>query len=393
MWKRIILWILGLAALFGGGGYWYLHRSAEVPAMITARVQRMDLEQSVLASGVVHAFNTIDVGAQVSGQLLHLHADLGDAVTKGQLLAEIDPQQQENALKKARAALTNVQAQKKAKQAQLRQYRLELARQQRMRGHDASAQADLESARANADVAAADIAALDAQIEQARVDVASAEVDLGYTRITAPIDGVVVDVTTKEGQTIVSAQTVSTILTLAVLDTVTVKAEISEADVGGVKPGQEVYFTTLGSSAPRHSTLRAIEPSPTTEISDSTSASSADAIYYNGLFDVPNKDHSLRIGMTAQATIVQARSEKTLAVPVSAVTMVGPDKATVAVLKNGKSEKLQVRTGLSDKVHIEVLDGLHEGDQIVVGDAAAGDLPVETATRRGGPGGPPPGGS
>lgn len=390
--KRILI-IAGLAALMlGSAALWRWHGTGERPPMITVPAKRMHLEEAVLASGVIHAANTVDIGAQVSGQLQRLYVQVGDSVRRGQLLAEIDPKPQRNALKRAQAAQANVEAQKRSKEAQLVQYRLELERQQRMRSRDASAQADLEAAVAQAAVARADIAALEAQIIQARTDVDTATVNLGYTRIVAPIDGVVVGVTTKEGQTIIAAQTVPTILTLAVLDTVTIKAEISEADVSRVRPGQEVYFTTLGDQVRHVSTLRAVEPGPTTTITDSTSASSAEAIYYNGLFDLPNPEHRLRIGMTVQVSIVLGRVQDALCVPVSALgNGAGGGTASLAVLRGMAPEKITVRTGLSDKVHIEVVDGLHDGDEIVVGDAAAGDLPVETVTRRRGPGGPPPG--
>lgn len=391
--QKIVLTIL-LFCILGAGLYWFTTRGGDKPELFTTKVVRMDLEESVLASGVVHAFNTIKVGAQVSGQLQRLHVDVGDSVSKGQLLAEIDPQRQRKALERAQAGLKHVRAQIQARQAQLTQYQLELARQQQMRGHDASAQADLEKAEAQVATTRAEIQALEAQMGQAQTEVDTAQVDLGYTRISAPIDGVVVDIETKEGQTIVSAQVVSTILTLAVLDTITVKAEISEADVTKVRPGQEVYFTILGNARRYNSTLRTIEPSPTTKVDDSTSASSADAIYYNGLFDLPNPDRALRIGMTAQASIVLARAANVLCVPVAALdSAMAGNKATVTVLRGEAPEQVTIHTGISDNVHIEVLDGLKDGDEIVVSDSSSKDLPVENVTRRRrGPGGPPPGG-
>jgi len=379
---RIIVIVLAVLSV-AGIGYWYFKGDGDKPAMITAMPVRMDLEEAVLASGMIHAQNTVEVGAQVSGQLQRLHVALGERVTKGQLLAEIDPQQQQNALKNARAGLANVHAQKRAREALLRQYQLELIRQKRMRGQDASAQADLEVAEAQVASTRAEIAALESEILQAETEVDTAQVDLGYTQINAPIDGVVVDVVTKEGQTIISAQTVPTILTLAVLDTVTVKAEISEADVVKVRPGLEVSFTTLGSATRHSGTLQAIEPGPTIDISDSTSAASAEAIYYNGLFDVPNIDHALRIGMTAQVRIVLARAQDVLSIPVSALDATTVEgQRTVSVLRDGVPRKTVIRTGLTDKVHVQVMEGLDEGDQIIIGDSGAGDLPVETATGR-----------
>jgi membrane fusion protein, macrolide-specific efflux system len=222
----------------------------EKTAYITADAVRMDIEEKVLASGTLNAFKTVDVGVQVSGQLKKLHVELGDKVRKGDLLAEIDPVLQMNSLKEAEAQVDNLKAQKSSKQALLKQYDLAYQRQNRMVDRDAAARADLESARAQVESTRADIASLGAQISKARIAVDSANANLGYTRIVAPMDGVVISIVTEEGQTVVSAQTATTILTLANLDTMTVKAEISEADILRVKPGQKVYFTTLGDSEP-----------------------------------------------------------------------------------------------------------------------------------------------
>ncbi|MCK2169402.1 HlyD family efflux transporter periplasmic adaptor subunit, partial [Thalassospira xiamenensis] len=133
-----------------------------------------------------------------------------------------------------------------------------------MRALDASPQEDFESAEATLNVTKAEIAALNAQIDQAKIAVDTAEIDLGYTKILAPMDGTVVALPVKEGQTVNAAQSTPTIIKLAQLDTMTVEAEISEADVIRVREGQPVSFTILGDPDTRYeSTLRAIEPAPT----------------------------------------------------------------------------------------------------------------------------------
>lgn len=160
----------------------------------------MDLEDTVLASGTIKPVKQVSVGAQVNGQLKSLKVALGDRVKKGQLLAEIDPVLQENDLRKAEAALANVQAQKASKQALLAQYQLTLTRQQTMFGQDASAKADLESAQAQVDSTKADLASLDAQIRESAVEVDTAKANLGYTRITAPMDGEIISIVTQEAR-------------------------------------------------------------------------------------------------------------------------------------------------------------------------------------------------
>lgn len=362
---------------------------------ITASAGKMDIEENVLASGTLNAFKTVAVGAQVSGQLKKLHVALGDQVRKGQLLAEIDPVIQLNTLKDAEAQVENLKAQKLSKQALLKQYELAWKRQKKMVEHDAASHADLESAQAQLDSTRADIASLNAQIKKAKIAVDTARANYGYTRIVAPMDGVVISIVTEEGQTVVSAQTATTILKLADLGTITVKAKISEADVIRVRPGQPVYFTTLGDSDTRHyGILRAIEPGPDTTSSTSTSSSSSSsssstsntAIYYNGLFEVPNPDRILRVDMTAQVSIVLNKAKNALCIPSSALgDKVKDGRYAVKVLRNKMAEIRNVRIGINNNVQVQVLDGLREGDKVIIGDSSS--LPAVAVTAR--PGSPP----
>ena len=366
----------------------------EAPTYITASATRMDIEDRVLASGTLNALKTVDVGAQVSGQLKKLHVGLGDQVHKGDLLAEIDPVLQKNALRDAQATLENVRAQKLSKQAILKQYVLAFRRQSELIAQDATAHADLESAQAQLDGTRADLVALDAQISKATIAVDSAKANLDYTEIVAPMDGVVLTIATEEGQTVVSTQSATTILTLADLNTITVKAKISEADVMRVKPGLASYFTLLGDADTRYtSKLRAIEPASTTtttanSINSASSSSSTTAVYYNGLFEVPNPGRKLRVAMTAQVSIVVNGAKQALCIPLSALEQRSKDgRATVRLLVNSVPETRAVRTGISDNVQVQVLEGLREGDKVVIGDSAS--VPV-SSTSSGHPG-PPPG--
>lgn len=348
---------------------------------ITAKVARMDLEESVLASGILKAFKTVAVGAQVNGQLKTLHVALGDKVKKGQLLAEIDPVLPQNTLRDAEAQVDNLQAQKRSKEALLKQYELACQRQTRMNAKEAGSRADLESAQAQLESARNDISALEAQIRMAIIAVDTARANLGYTRIHAPIDGTVISIDTEEGQTVVSNQSATTILTLATLDTMTVKAKISEADVTRVKPGLTTYFTLLGDSDTRYyGKLRDIEPGPvngTTTSTSSSSGSSSSAIYYYGLFEVPNPDNMLKVSMTAQVAVVLNQAKQTLCIPVAALGEKQSDgKTTVRVLAAGLTESRSIRTGISNNVQVQVLDGLQEGEQVVIGDSS--NLPADS---------------
>lgn len=363
------------------------------PAVATAPVTVADIEDSVLATGTIGAFKQVSVGAQVTGEVKKLLVALGDKVEKGQLIAEIDALTQQNNLRNSEAALQSAQALLKAKQAAFKQAELAAARLRELVAVDAGARADLEAAEATLTTSRADIAAQEAQIVQAQMAADTAKVNLGYTRVTAPMDGVVVAIVTEQGQTVNANQSAPTIIKLAKLDVMTVKAQISEADVPRVKPGMPVYFNLLGEPDRRYEVkLRAVEPGPTTIATDSaattsTSTSTASAVYYNGIFDVPNPENKLRINMTAQATIVLARVEKALTLPSAALgAKEGADRHRVRVMEGDRIADRTVRIGLNNRVRAQVLDGLKAGEQVVTSEAA----PAGTANSNGPRRGPPP---
>ncbi|MDH0894082.1 MULTISPECIES: efflux RND transporter periplasmic adaptor subunit [unclassified Pseudomonas] len=376
--------IPALAALLIGG---YALKTWLIPApagegLLTAEVRSADIEQTVIATGTLEAYKQVSVGAQVSGQITRLHVDFGDQVKQGDPIAEIDSMTQQNDLANAKAALANAKAQRAVQAAALKKAQLAFARQKSMLAQNATSREDYETAEADLDTARAQVAALDAQIQQAQIQASTAEVDLGYTQITAPIDGTVVGVVVKEGQTVNSAQSAPTIVKVAQLDRMTVKAEISEADVVNLKPGLPVYFTILGEPGKRHSaTLRMIEPAPSS-INDNDSSSSASsgttstdtAIYYIAVFDVPNPDGKLRISMTTEVNIVLDSVKDAPSIPVSALGNTTRDgRYVVQVLAgNGKVEPRRIRIGLEDSINAQVLEGLEVGDKVVLGDAAAG---------------------
>lgn len=349
---------------------------ATVPAVIG------DIEDTVIAAGSLEASRMVSVGAQVSGQIKSLHVQLGDQVNAGDLIAEIDSTLQENDVRDARAAMAVARAERNMEAATLKRMQLAFERQKMMLAEDATSRAEYELAEAELNAIRARIEALDAQIEQrqTRLDVAIA--NLGYTKIRAPMDGVVVAVVVKEGQTVNAMQAAPTIVKLAQLDTMTVNAEISEADVVKIKPGQPVYFTILGNPEKRyHGTLRTIEPAPKSLEAETpaaaggaSSGNSNDAIYYNALFEVANPERELRISMTAQVYIVLKSAHSVLTIPSVALgDRTADGRFSVRVL-NGESGP-SVRTvdiGINNRNVAQVLDGLSAGEQVIVGEAMPG---------------------
>lgn len=348
------------------------------PEFVTATVTRADLEDAVLAAGTVEAYKQVNVGAQVSGQIRTLKVALGDVVKKGDLIAEIDSLTQQNVLRTNEAALLNVQAQLQAREATLKQAGLTFNRARLLWEQDAGSRGDYEAAEATLNSTRAEIEQLKAQIVQARITVDNARVNLGYTRIVAPMDGTVVAVVAKEGQTVNANQTTPSIITLARLDLVTIEAQVSEADITRVRPGQTVYFTTLGEPDKRYTTtLRALEPAPesiTSGSTTSTTTSTSTAVYYNALLDVPNPESKLRISMTTQVRIVLAEARHALSIPAVALGEKMPDGAYLVRVINskGQPEARKVRIGINNTVSAEVLGGLHEGEEVIVSEGGAG---------------------
>ncbi|WP_421227881.1 efflux RND transporter periplasmic adaptor subunit [Aeromonas enteropelogenes] len=365
--KRTVLALSTLfaAALIG----WLAWPSQPATEMLTAKVTREDISQTVLASGVLQAIEQVDVGAQVSGQVTRLAVEDGVQVNKGDLLAEIDPLIAQNNLKTAEAELASNLAQLKIKQAQLKQYELAWRRQVEMFRQEASSRADLESAEAQLAVTRAEMQNSQANIDSARIKVERAQTELGYTKILAPMDGTVISIVTRQGQTLAASQTVPTLLKLANLDTMTVKAQISEADVTKVKAGMPVYFTLIGDPDTRYQgTLRAVELAPTNinEQVTTTSTTSNAAVYYYALFDVPNPDHALRVAMTTQVTIVLGERKQVLTLPQTALgKQVANDEYEVTLVRDGApGETRRIKTGMKDEIRIEVVSGLTEQDEV-----------------------------
>jgi membrane fusion protein, macrolide-specific efflux system len=372
----VVITALVLARIvFGGWGH------SDPPQYLTVTAMPADMEEAVLVTGTIHPIEQVSIGAQVSGQIKSIHVKLGDHVKRGELLAEIDPVIQQNALLSAQASLDSTRAQRDAKAALLTQYKHEEERQAYMFAHDASSRANYEVAQGNVETTRADIASLNAQIAGAKIQVDNARAQLSYTRITAPMDGDVISIVARAGQTVVSAQIVPVLMILANVETMTVRARISEADVVRVKPGLPVRFTILGDPDKQYtSEMRAVEPAPESIVSEAapqqyqpTQLQTPAAVYYNGLFDVPNPQRALRTSMTAQVSIVLGSARNALTIPRTALgrRIVG-NRYEVRVLgPDDKPRTREIRIGLVNDTNAQVLSGMKAGDRVVVGDSLA----------------------
>jgi macrolide-specific efflux system membrane fusion protein len=365
--RRPKRWLLAMAALLAAAAIasgiygWREWQATGQPEIRTAEVTLGDIEKSVTALGTLQPKNYVDVGAQVSGQLDTVHVEIGDIVKKDQLLAEIDPTVIETRVRTDKANLDNLQAQFAQQQAELKLARLQFKRNQALYKSKAISQDAMQTSETQVSIGEAKADALSAQIAAAQATYDGEIANLGYTKIYAPMAGTVVSQTALEGQTLNANQTAPTILRVADLQTMTVKAQVAEADVVKLTPGMPVYFTTLGLPERRwRATVRQILPTPETV---------NDVVLYNVLVDVENNDGVLMTSMTAQVFFVLGEAKQVPLIPIAALGKKQPgssDEYLVRVMTGKGQEARAVKVGLMDRKSVQIVDGLAVGDRVVL---------------------------
>lgn len=345
------------------------------PLSLTSAVSYSDIEKTIIATGALVPYLEVNVGSRASGIITNLNVEIGDLVQKGETIANIDSATQINVLKNAQAALAANLAQKASYIAVASQSRLNQIRQTNLYQADAASRLEYEAAVAAAKTSKANIDLIDAQILQGQIAVNNARISLNYTNIIAPISGTVLSIVTKQGQTVNAAQSAPTIVTLGQLDRMTIKAQIAEADVINVQPNMAVYFTILGD--PNHkyrAFLKSIEPAPNDYVSGAaiSSASSASAVYYFGIFDVDNSDGRLRTSMTANVSIIESSVQQVLSIPFSALGDQSADGSYLVNVqtKDNKQTKRKITIGINDGANVQVLSGLKLGEEVALPEIA-----------------------
>ncbi len=385
--KNKIVLIIVILALFGVGVYFVFFNSGEKITYLTQKVKKINISQTIEAVGKVYAKDQVDVGAQVSGQIIKLYVDVGSYVKQGDLIAQIDKDKQQNDLDITKAQLESAKANLESKKVALEIASKQYQREQKLYAAKASSLENLETQKNNFYALKANVAELNAQVVQLEITLKNAQKDLGYTTITAPMDGVVINVAVDEGQTVNANQNTPTIVRIANLDQMEVRMEIAEADVSKIKIGTELDFSLLSNPQKTYqASIASIDPADT-QVSDSSTSSSSsssgssssssnNAIYYYAKFYVPNKDDFLRIGMSIQNEIVVASAKDVIAVPT--YTIKNDAKGYyVEILQDQKAVKKYVKLGIKDSVNTQILEGLSEGELLVVsssGDSVAPKL-------------------
>jgi macrolide-specific efflux system membrane fusion protein len=363
-------WLPGLAvaAALALTGYLLL-RGPEIEPPALAAVELADLEETITAQGKLEPKEYVIVGAQVSGQLSKLHVAIGDRVETGQLIAEIDPRLLEARVAADRARLAALEAQLAEQRAQITYAAQVLARNRELIGLRAVSQEALEESESALAAARARAASLAAQIDEARSTLFGDETNLGYTRILAPMSGTVVSQTAREGQTLNANQLAPEILQIADLGTMTVRAQVAEADIPRIRPGMPVYFTILGALERRwRAEVRQILPSP--ELIN-------DVVLYNVLADVDNRGGELMNGMTTQMFFIVARAEQVPSVPTAALGRRLPredregEAYEVRRCQGDRCAPTTVQIGVMTRSRAEIRAGLAPGDRVALPAAGA----------------------
>ena len=363
---------LPAAALVAAALYWWWLPDEEKPKWVMAKVDQGAIVQRVAANGTLNPVELVNVGTQVSGTVLKLHVDFNQPVKAGQLLAELDPaileaqiRQSEANLASARAVLNNAE--------------LALKRNENLKSRGFVSDGALDGLRKDVETARAQVAQIEAQISRDRTN-------LGYSKVRSPIDGIVVNRGIDVGQTVAASFQTPTLFQIARdLRRMQIDTSVSEADVGSIQPGQPVRFTVDAFREQEFTAkVRMVRLNPTTL---------QNVVTYNVVIDVDNKDGILLPGMTAQVSIVTNRKERVLRIPAAALRFRPPEQDAAAasapvppekgrrasaqvprvhvIGESGALMPKEIKIGITDGRFTEVLEGLAEGDEVVVRAVAA----------------------
>lgn len=352
--KKGLLWILLLliagAAAIGYFKGWIVFGApgGDEEDLQSTVVTRRDIGSTVIATGIIKPSvgSEVRVGSRVSGIVKKLHVNIGDRVTEGELLAELDQTELASRFNQATAALKNART-------RLEYTRLEVNRKQELIKQNIVSQSELDEAESVRDMA-------ESELEQAEANLDYARIQLGYTKIHAPISGVVASVSTQEGETVAASFASPTFVTIIDLERLEVWAYVDETDIGRVEEGQQAFFTVdTYTDTDFEGVVTAIYPKA--EIQDNV------VNYVTILKITDRQDKILRPEMTTTVSIFLERKIQVLTLPNNAIQREEGQKF-VYVTRSGLIEKQPVKVGWKDKKFTEILEGLTEGEEIVIGD-------------------------
>ena len=420
--KRWLPWILGLLVLSVAGFFGvrkYLSASKAPPQYETTKIDRGTISSKVTATGTLSALVTVQVGSQVSGRIKELHADYNSPVTKGQLLAKLDPQLFQASMGSAQANLMSAKGNAARSQAQAEIAKIQYERSKQLFEKNLIAQSELDTARASFLTSQAELQITQASVAQASAQVKQASINLAYTTVYSPVDGIVISRSVDVGQTVAASLQAPTLFTIAEdLRKMQVDTSVAEADVGKIEPKMQAYFTVDAYPGTKFKgTVRQVRNAPITVQS---------VVTYVAVIDVDNPELKLKPGMTATVTFVYAERPDALRVSNAALRFrppadalgsasgsagpagsaprrprregsesagpgsgsgrpggdgSGSERKALYVMREGKLQRVPVKVGITDGTYTEIVEGpLQEGDQVVTGMPTEGGATAPKST-------------
>jgi HlyD family secretion protein len=377
-WRYLIAVLLSVLIAVAGYAYWRRGNGEGEGEYVTAAVERGSIASTVTATGTVNPVTTVQVGTYVSGPIKSIYVDYNSPVKKGQLVAKIDPAPFQVKVAEAEANLANARAKVEKDRADLQFKKLTLERNRELLARNLIAQNDLDTAKSNYDQAVAQLDLDKAGVKQAEASLQEARINIGYTDITSPVDGVVVSRNVDVGQTVAASfQTPTLFLIAQDLTKMQVDTNVSESDIGGVRDGQEASFT-VDAYAGRtfHGRVAQVRNAPITV---------QNVVTYDVVIAVNNPDLALKPGMTATATITTARADDVLKIPLRALRFNPSRKpraeetpgtatrtqhgapAVWVIQGDGSLKQVTIETGIRNDDEAEVISGaLQPGEQLAV---------------------------
>jgi HlyD family secretion protein len=400
--KKLVFTVVALLLVGGAGfAYWRMGNSTQESPYLTVPASKGNIRQVVSSTGTLQAVTTVIVGSQVSGTIGKLNADFNTKVTKGDVVAELDQSKFKARVDETRANLSAAQASMAKSKVAVEDADRTLKRIKELKQRELVSQSELDAAQTAYDAAKSQLNVSQAQVGQAQAAMNQASIDLGYTIIRSPVDGMVISRNVDVGQTVAASLSAPTLFTIANdLTKMEVHTNVDEADVGNVSEGQEVTFTVDAHPQRRfRGKVHQVRNAP--QIIQNV-------VTYNAVVRINNKELLLKPGMTANVQFLVSEKEDVLTVPNMALRFRLPEdkneaqdllrqeqgraaprvgqrrtsrgsssgagegrrvrQVKIYVVKDGKAQPVEVQAGITDGSKTEVVAGaLNENDLVIIG--------------------------
>ena len=400
--RSIVVLVLLLACAGAGYAYWRMGSAPKEPPYLTAPVAKGNIRQVVSSTGTLQAVTTVVVGSQVSGTIAKLNADYNSKVSKGQVVAQLDQARFAARVEETRANVLAAQANLAKAKVALEDAERNLKRAKELKQRELVAQSELDAAQTAHDSARSQVNVTQAQVGQAQASMNQAQIDLGYTIIRSPVDGIVISRSVDVGQTVAASLSAPTLFTIANdLTKMEVHTNVDEADIGNISEGQDVTFT-VDAHAQRRFRGKVHQVRNAPQIIQNV-------VTYNSVVRINNKELLLKPGMTANVQFLVAQKEDALTIPNIALRFRPPEEKNEAqdllrqeqgrtaprvgqrqtrraggggggggearrvrqvkvyTVKDGKAQPVDVQVGITDGSRTEIIAGLNENDPVVIG--------------------------